>query len=116
MMAELLQKREPGFLERFLDLVNESGDSSWELLQNLYSPRNPSEQGLSLALAMSREFFREQGIKAACRVHGGGFAGTIQAYIPIDRFKVYNERMEALFGSGAVTVLRIRPLGAIEIK
>jgi galactokinase len=115
-MAELLQKREPGFLAQFLDLVNESGDSSWELLQNVYSPRNPREQGLSLALAVSREFFRAQGIKAACRVHGGGFAGTIQAYIPIDGFKLYCQRMEALFGPGAVTVLKIRPLGAVEIK
>ncbi|MDR0495436.1 MAG: galactokinase [Treponema sp.] len=122
-MAGLLQKLEKaatdsekqGFMGQFLDLVNESGDSSWELLQNLYSPRNFHEQGLSLALAVSREFFREQGMKAACRVHGGGFAGTVQAYIPVDGFKLYCGRMEALFGPGAVTVLRIRQAGAVEI-
>jgi len=100
---------------RFLELVNESGDSSWELLQNLYSPRDHREQGLPLALAVSREFFREQGLQAACRVHGGGFAGTIQAYIPVAALDNYRQRMEALFGSGAVTVLRIRPVGAVEL-
>jgi galactokinase len=122
-MTALLQKLEiaatdtekQGYMGQFLDLVNESGDSSWELLQNIYSSRNPREQGLSLALAISREFFREQGMKAACRVHGGGFAGTVQAYIPIDGFKLYCERMEALFGSEAVTILRIRQVGAVEI-
>ncbi|MDR0455303.1 MAG: galactokinase [Treponema sp.] len=122
-MAGLLQKRETagadiekqGLMGQFLDLVNESGDSSWELLQNLYSPRNFREQGLSLALAVSREFFREQGIKAACRVHGGGFAGTIQAYIPAEGLEDYRGRMEALFGPGALTVLRIRPVGAVEL-
>jgi galactokinase len=101
---------------RFLELVNESGDSSWELLQNLYSPRDHREQGLPLALAVSREFFREQGITAACRVHGGGFAGTIQAYIPIAALDDYRQRMETLFGAGALTVLRIRPVGAVELR
>jgi galactokinase len=112
-MAELL--RQPDSMGRFLELVNESGDSSWELLQNLYSPRDCRQQGLPLALAVTREFFREQGIQAACRVHGGGFAGTIQAYIPVAALDGYRQRMEALFGPGAVTVLRIRPVGAVEL-
>ena len=99
---------------RVLDIVNESGDSSWELLQNIYSPRSPGEQGLSLALAASREFFRSRGVKAACRVHGGGFAGTAQAYVPTDALGDYRARMEALFGAGALTVLRVRQAGAVE--
>jgi len=116
-MAELLRKPDKqGVMGRFLELVNESGDSSWELLQNLYSPRSPGQQGLPLALAVSREFFRERGINAACRVHGGGFAGTVQAYIPTDALGGYRERMEALFGPGALTVLRIRPAGAVELE
>jgi galactokinase len=102
-------------VSQFLNLVNESGDSSWELLQNMYSPANPAEQGLSLALAMSREFFREHGVKAACRVHGGGFAGTVQAYVPVEALDAYRGRMETLFGPGALNVLRIRPVGAVEI-
>jgi galactokinase len=55
-------------------------------------------------------------MKAACRVHGGGFAGTIQAYIPVDALEDYRTRMEALFGTGALSQLRIRQEGAIEIR
>jgi galactokinase len=98
-----------------LNLVNESGDSSWELLQNIYSPRNPSEQALSLALALTREFFYKHGVCGACRVHGGGFAGTIQAYVPVNVFENYRKQMETVFGTGAVTELLIRPIGATEI-
>jgi galactokinase len=122
-MADLLQKLESSKAQEeqqklfvaFLDLVNESGDSSWELLQNIYSPAKPGNQGLSLALAVSREFFRKHGMHAVCRVHGGGFAGTIQAYVPVAGLDAYRVQMEALFGPGALTVLRIRPLGAIEL-
>jgi galactokinase len=102
-------------MPRFLELVNESGDSSWELLQNLYSPGDPRAQGLSLALAVSREFFRAHGMKAACRVHGGGFAGTIQSYVPLEAIEDYRARMESLFGAGALSRLRIRQEGAVEI-
>jgi len=114
-----LAMAETKHMGRFLELVNESGDSSWELLQNLYSPGDPCQQGLPLALAVTREFFREHGLAAptaaACRVHGGGFAGTIQAYVPAASLNGYRERMEALFGSGAVTELRIRPVGVVEL-
>jgi len=84
-------------------------------LQNIYSPGNAREQGLSVALAVSKEFFRSRGMKAACRVHGGGFAGTIQAYIPVDALEDYRTRMETLFGGGALSRLRIRQEGAVEI-
>ena len=103
----------------FLDLVKKSGDSSMELLQNIYSTNNPSRQGLSLALALTREFLNRNGsanhVNGVCRVHGGGFAGTIQAYVPTEKLEDYRKLMEGLFGKGALTVLRIRPLGAIEI-
>jgi galactokinase len=104
-------------MARFLALVNESGDSSWELLQNIYAPSDPAWQGLSLALALTREFLRSLGgeSRGACRVHGGGFAGTIQAYIPVEALRGYQARMEGVFGEGAVTELRIRPRGAVEI-
>jgi galactokinase len=116
-------------MERFLSLVNQSGASSCMLLQNIYAPGNPGEQGISLALALTRDFLRNQSSGAqraadpcpgpaagACRVHGGGFAGTIQAYIPLESLSAYTERMEAVFGSGAVTPLRIRPTGVTEIE
>ena len=99
-------------METFLSLVKESGDSSWELLQNIYSPRNSDEQGISLALALTRNFLKGH---SACRVHGGGFAGTIQAYIPMDRLDNYRKLMEEIFGAGTLTVLMIRQLGAIEV-
>ncbi|MDR2160424.1 MAG: galactokinase [Treponema sp.] len=99
----------------YLDLVNESGDSSWELLQNVYSPQNPAAQGLGVALALSRDHFRKQGLRGACRVHGGGFAGTIQAYMPLDTLDAYRRKMEDVFGEGSVTALRIRSLGAVEL-
>jgi galactokinase len=113
-MAALLE-RAGETIHEFLDLVNESGDSSWELLQNIYSPNDPRVQGLSVALAVSREFFRSRGMKACCRVHGGGFAGTIQAYVPVEEVEDYRAQMEALFGPGALSRLMIRQAGAVEL-
>ena len=105
-------REKQGKLAQYLSLVNKSGDSSWELLQNVYSPRNPREQGVSLALAVTRRILRGAG---ACRVHGGGFAGTIQAYVPLDMLDHYRTQIEGIFGPGAVTVLQIRQIGTEEI-
>jgi galactokinase len=110
---------EPAFQD-YLKLVNESGASSWELLQNVYAPADPGEQGVSLALALTREFFDSRGpeggkLPGACRVHGGGFAGTIQVYLREDCFEAYREFVEKVFGSGALTALRIRRTGTAEL-
>jgi galactokinase len=102
-------------MNHFLALVNESGDSSWELLQNVYSPKNPGEQGLSLALALTKDFFK-RGRSGACRVHGGGFAGTIQVYLPLEALEDFRRLMEGVFSKGALRVLQIRPLGAAELE
>jgi galactokinase len=103
-------------MTRYLALVNVSADSSWELLQNVYSTRNVKEQGIATALALTRDFLRsEASIPGACRVHGGGFAGTIQAYIPISVLESYRSVMDGVFGPGSVTVLQIRPVGAEEL-
>ena len=102
-------------LNTYFDLVNESCDSSWELLQNVYSPLNPEAQGISAALVLTRDFLKKQKLYGACRVHGGGFAGTIQAYVPLDAVEMYRANIETIFGSGSVTVLQIRPKGAIEL-
>jgi len=99
----------------YLDLITESGDSSWELLQNVYSPANPESQGITTALALTRDFFRKQKIKGTCRVHGGGFAGTIQTYVPLDILELYRTYIETIFGTGSVTPIRIRPIGAVEL-
>ncbi len=99
--------------EEFLRLVNESGNSSYDYLQNLYSTSSVNEQGLSLAIALTRQFL---GSRGACRVHGGGFAGTIQCYIPTDRLKEYKEMIEKVFGENSCSVLNIRSVGGYEIK
>jgi galactokinase len=103
-------------LFKYLELVNESGNSSWQLLQNVYSPHNPETQGIASALALTKDFFRRQKLQGACRVHGGGFAGTIQVYIPLDAMNAYRTHIEAVFGAGSVTILRIRSVGAVELE
>jgi len=110
-------------IRTFLDLVAASGDSSWELLQNVFTTKLPSEQGVSLALALTREFLTSpasvagaKGLKGVSRVHGGGFAGTIQAYIPLGLVEDYICWMKPIFGEKAVTVLRIRPIGSTELR
>ena len=110
-------------IRAFLNLVAASGDSSWELLQNVFTTTLPSEQGVSLALALTREFLASPasvagsaGLKGISRVHGGGFAGTIQAYIPLGLVGAYIRWMSPVFGEKAVTVLRIRPVGSTELR
>ena len=102
-----------GDFEGFLKLVNESGESSYDYLQNLYSNSAVSEQGLPLAIALTKKFLNGKG---ACRVHGGGFAGTIQCYIPSELLADYKKAIEAVFGENSCCVLNIRPVGGYEIK
>lgn len=94
--------------EGFKQVIIESGRSSYMLNQNVYSPKNPTEQKLSLALAMSEEILKGRG---AWRVHGGGFAGTIQAFVPNDMLDEYKSTIESVFGKGSCYVLIIRPVG-----
>ncbi|MBN1411494.1 MAG: galactokinase [Spirochaetales bacterium] len=98
----------------FLRLVNASGASSLQWLQNGYSLKNPGEQSVPLMLALSEQFIRETG-KGACRVHGGGFAGTILAFLPSVSAPDYIKLMERVLGTGCVTRLAIRSAGAIRI-
>ncbi|MGN0620293.1 MAG: galactokinase, partial [Porcipelethomonas sp.] len=103
---------EKGDAEQFLELVNSSGDSSANCLQNLYSCRKPQEQGIPLAIMMSRRILGKSG---AVRVHGGGFAGTIQAFVPLEKTEEYSCEMNRIFGGGSCHILRIRPVGGTEI-
>lgn len=107
--AEALRNQD---FERFRNLIKASGNSSFKFLQNIYSNSNPAEQGVSLGLAVSESVLNGRG---ACRVHGGGFAGTIQAFVPLDLVEDYRLTMEHLFGEGACYVLSIRPVGGTEI-
>jgi len=98
-------------LKRYLKLVKRSGDSSWRLLQNVMTPGAVRDQSLAVAIELSKVFIGKYG---AVRVHGGGFAGTIQAYIRLDRAQEYADFMDARFGQGATNILHIRPDGAGE--
>lgn len=100
-------------IERFFELYRLSARSSAEYLQNLYSVSKPLEQGIPLAIMASR---RVLGENAPVRVHGGGFAGTIQAFVPLEKTEEYVEKMNTLFGDGSCYVLRVRPVGGIELK
>ena len=98
--------------EKFLNLVNESGNSSFKYLQNIYSTKNVENQGITLALALSDIFIRQNG-KGASRVHGGGFAGTIQVFLPNDLVDEYKNFIYNAFDKNAVKVLSIRNQGAL---
>ena len=102
-----------GDLDKFFENVMASGRSSFCYLQNVYTTKNLTEQGLSLALCLASTAL--SGKRAAYRVHGGGFAGTIQAYVPHSETESFRRVMDATFGEGACLALRIRPLGAIKI-
>lgn len=99
--------------DEFLNIVKESGCSSYRFLQNVFSVSAPKEQGLSLALALTERFL---GDKGACRVHGGGFAGTIQAFVPNDMLDGYKNMIESVFGEGNCYVLNIRPVGGYALS
>ena len=99
-------------LEAFFAAEIGSGGSSWKLLQNLYVAGSENQE-MPLALEMSRRMLEGKG---AWRIHGGGFAGTILAFVPNDILPEYVARMDAVFGRGATTVLAVRPEGAVCLK
>ena len=100
-------------LEAYFEGVKASGRSSFCYLQNVYTTKNVSEQGLSLALCLTEGYLKDK--RGAFRVHGGGFAGTIQAYVHSDDVEGYRALMDGVFGEGACLVLRVRMSGAIRV-
>ena len=109
---DLVEDLKANDIEAFFIKVKESGRSSFMYLQNVFCVKTPLEQGLSLALALSERVLKEKG---AFRVHGGGLAGTIQAYVPNDLVSEYRQTLEAVFGKGSCHVLAIRPFGGIKV-
>lgn len=114
-VEEEVQALESGDFFKFLKLVNASGNSSFKWLQNIFSIKNIKEQGISLALALSEKYIDEIG-EGACRVHGGGFAGTIQIFLPDISVGQYKNRMEKIFGENSVQVLNIRQFGTVHLN
>ena len=101
-----------GDFEEFKRLITESGNSSYKYLQNVYSNRDVGNQNISLALALTE---RNLGSRAGYRVHGGGFAGTIQAFIPNDLVAGYKQEIEKYFGEGSCHVLKVRKYGGMKV-
>ena len=103
---------ESGDFDDFLHLVKESGRSSWMYLQNINPAGAVKHQEMAVALAAAEAALKGRG---ACRVHGGGFAGTIQAFVPLDLLDSFKEQMERMLGEGRCHVLSIRPEGGAVV-
>lgn len=101
-----------GDFSEFMRLIIASGRSSYMYNQNVYTCSEPKNQPLSLALCVSEQILSGKG---AWRIHGGGFAGTIQAFVPNDMVEEYTEQMKNIFGDDSCYVLNIRPFGGVKI-
>lgn len=96
----------------FKKIIKQSGDSSFKYLQNIYSNHNINQQAVSLALALSENILQDNGV---CRVHGGGFAGTIQAFVKDEFVEEYKREIEKYFGEGSCHILKVRKYGGKQI-
>lgn len=101
-----------GDIDSFLAAVRASGNSSYKFLQNVYANKAPNEQGVAMGLYTAE---RVLGNKGASRVHGGGFAGTIQAFVPNELLSEFIYAQDAIFGEGSCHKLFIRPVGGTEM-
>lgn len=98
--------------DTFKTIVKASGESSFKYLQNIYSNHYVGQQAVSLALALSEDLLGAHGV---CRVHGGGFAGTIQAFVEDDYVEAYKQGIEKYFGEGSCHILKIRKYGGMKV-
>lgn len=101
-----------GDFKGFLQTVKASGNSSFNYLQNVYTNKDVQNQGVSIGLAVSESILGSHGVS---RVHGGGFAGTIQAFVEDGFVENYREMLDSVFGEGACHVLKVRPFGGIRV-
>lgn len=101
-----------GAFDTFLKLIQASGDSSFKYLQNVYTSKDVQNQAVSIGLAVSQNILGNHGVS---RVHGGGFAGTIQAFVKNDYVETYRAALDAVFGEGSCHVLKVRPVGGIKV-
>ena len=104
---------EKGDFAGFLGLVKESGLSSWLYLQNVIPAGYIAHQDVAVALALCEKHLEGRG---AYRVHGGGFAGTVQAFVPMDQLEAFRVGIDAALGQGACHILSIRPQGGVEME
>lgn len=108
--GQLCQAVKEDRFEDFLHLITDGGHSSFEYNQNAYSAKHPTQQGVPVGLALSQKVLDGCG---AWRLQGGGFAGTIQAFVPQDRLEAYRAALDGVFGPGSCHVLSVRNYGAV---
>lgn len=101
--------------DTFLRKITESGDSSWKWLQNCYCNETPEEQSITVALALTKLYLDKIG-HGVCRVHGGGFAGVIAAFLPKEYTEGFTQYIDKALGEGSAYVMHIRPQGAIKVE
>ena len=111
-VPQQVEALESGDTARFLELVKESGRSSWMYLQNIVPLGATEHQEMAVALALCDDLLKGAG---AFRVHGGGFAGTCQAFVPVEMIDAFTSRMDQLLGEGSCHVLNIRPVGGTVV-
>ncbi len=104
-----------GDVEKFLAGITASGNSSFKYLQNVFTTKNPAEQGESLAIYLSERALASFPLPGACRVHGGGFAGTMQAFVPRLYTEAFRHSIDETMGEGACMVMHVRPVGATRV-
>jgi len=111
-VVEMVDKLKNDKVKSYLEIVQKSGDSSFKFLQNVFTSKHVTDQKISLAIALTESY---KDFKGAVRVHGGGFAGTVQVYIESEKYNDYKNYIEGFFGSQSVTPLRIRESGSVVI-
>jgi galactokinase len=98
--------------QEFLTILKESGDSSYKYLQNVYSNKYETSQPIPVTLALSNQYLQGNGV---CRVHGGGFAGTIQTFVKTEQVAGYKKFIEQILGENTCHILTIRKQGGIKV-
>lgn len=111
-VGKLVNALDQDDFDGFKHYIQESGNSSYKFLQNVYASSDPQNQAVSLALALSENILGNHGV---CRVHGGGFAGTIQAFVENDYVEIYKKEIEKAFGQGSCLVLKVRAKGGCKV-
>ena len=112
-MVQQVEALRSGDFDRFLAMVKESGYSSYMYLQNVIPAGYVQHQDVAVALGLCEHYLQGRG---AYRVHGGGFAGTVQVFVPVDMLESFRAGIDAALGEGACHVLSIRPEGGVECE
>lgn len=111
-VRQAVQALNDGDFDKFKAVVKASGESSYKYLQNIYSNNYTENQAVSIAIALSEQILKDNGV---CRVHGGGFAGTIQAFVKDEYVEIYKKEIEKYFGEGSCHILKVRKYGGKRV-